>query len=161
MKIKMGKILEYLLREDVIVVFDVDGVLAAYEFGELCHNQCTDGEWEDFVKQNRPYDRAKAIPQIKKFIKDKGVKNVYTCSVSAPFEEENKKNFIIREYNISEENIIFVRDSKDKLLFLRELAKKGNPEEKIALVEDTVSTLNSIFDQSDFITVHVSSFFFY
>ena len=79
----MSKILDYLMNDDVTVVFDVDGVLAAYEFGELRHNSCNDNdEWAKYVVENKPYDRAKAIPQIQKFIKDKGIKNVYACSVA-------------------------------------------------------------------------------
>ena len=150
------------MNDDVAVVFDVDGVLAAFEFGELRHNACcSDDEWEKYVVENKPYDKAKVIPQIKKFIKDKGIKNVYSCSVSKPYEEQNKRDFVSREYGIPYDNIKFVKDKKDKIKFLRELAKDTGDESKVALVEDTVSTLNDIYNQSDFITVHVSSFFFY
>lgn len=34
----MSKITDYLLKDDVIVVMDVDGVLAPYEFSELSHS---------------------------------------------------------------------------------------------------------------------------
>lgn len=157
----MSKVMEYLLNDDVIVVFDVDGVLSAFEFGELRHNGCDDKDWESFVIDNKPYDRMIGIPQMQKFIADKGCRNIYTCSVSEPYEEENKRNFVFREYEIPEDHIKFVRNKKDKIEFLRELAKITNDEKKVAIVEDTVSTLNAIYEQSDFITVHVSSFFFY
>lgn len=42
---KMSKITDYLLKDDVIVVMDVDGVLAPYEFSELSHSM-TDDEWD-------------------------------------------------------------------------------------------------------------------
>lgn len=156
----MSKRFDYLLEEETTVVFDVDGVLSAFEFGELKHNGCEDGEWERFVIENKPYDKAKAIPQIKKFIEDKGIENVYACSVAEPYEEENKRNFVMREYGIPSEQIEFVRDKKEKINFLRNLAE--NKEEiRVALVEDTTSTLNQIYRESDFCTIHVSSFFFY
>lgn len=156
----MSKVLDYLMKDDVKIVFDVDGVLAPFEFGELKHNGCKDEDWENFVIENKPYDNIRAIPQLKQFIDNKGLNNIYACSVSAPYEEQNKRDFVVREYGISIKNIKFVRDKKDKIAFLKELAKETD-ESKIAIVEDTVSTLNQIFDNTDFITVHISSFFFY
>lgn len=156
----MSKRLDYLLEKETIVVFDIDGVLSAFEFGELKHNACEDEDWEQFVVENRPYDKAKAIPQIKKFIEDKGTEKVYVCSVAAPYEEENKRDFVMREYGIPKEQIAFVRDKKEKINFLYQLAEHTE-EIRIALVEDTTSTLNQIYSVSDFCTIHVSSFFFY
>ena len=46
---KMSKITDYLLKDDVIVVMDVDGVLAPYEFSELSHSM-TDDEWDSKLK---------------------------------------------------------------------------------------------------------------
>lgn len=51
----MSKITDYLLKDDVIVVMDVDGVLAPYEFSELSHSM-TDDECEKYSaydKNNR------------------------------------------------------------------------------------------------------------
>lgn len=156
----MNKRFAHLLEKETTVVFDIDGVLAAFEFGELKHNGCRDEDWEQFVLEQKPYDQAKAIPQIKRFIEDKGVESVYACSVAEPFEEENKRNFVVREYGIPQEHIVFVRDKKEKLNLLHKLAE--NKEEiRVALVEDTTSTLNQIYDVSDFCTIHVSTFFFY
>lgn len=160
-ELKMSKVLEYIMRNDVKVVFDVDGVLAPFEFGELRHNGCKDENWKNFVMDNKPYNQMRRIPQIYDFIMKKGLDNIYACSVSEAYEEENKKNFIIREYGIPEENICFVKDKKDKIKFLRKLAEETENEKKVAIVEDTVSTLNMIFEQTDCITVHISSFFYY
>lgn len=157
----MSKILDYLLRKDVKVVFDVDGVLCPYEFGNLSHQACPDAEWETFMRKHKPYDKFRAIPQMRQFIHDKGVENVYTCSVSEPYEEENKRNFIIREYGLPEEHIIFVRNKAEKVYFLYELNKEIKDQRKIALVEDTVETLDRISGETGFTTVHISSFFYY
>lgn len=158
---KMSKVLEYLMKDDVKIVFDVDGVLVPFEFGELRHNGCKDENWEKFVIENKPYDNIRAIPQLKRFIDNKGLNHIYACSVSAPYEEENKRDFVVREYGILVENIKFVNDKKDKINFLKQLAMETKDENKVAIVEDTVSTLNQIFDNTDFITVHISSFFYY
>lgn len=157
----MSEVLEYLKKDDVAVVFDIDGVLAAFEFGKLHHNGCFDDDWEEFVKNEKPYDKVRAIPQIQKFVRDKGIKNVYACSVSEDYEKENKSAFVVREYGIPQENIVFVKEKTKKIDFLKELAEKMGGEDKVALVEDTVKTLNQIYDNTDMITVHVTSFFFY
>lgn len=157
--IRVSKILDYLLQDDVIVVFDVDGVLCPFEFGNLKHNACKDSCWESFVVKNKPYSKAKAIPQMKQFIEQKGIEKVFVCSVAEPLEEKDKKNFLIREYGIFENHISFVRSSKSKLKYLQTFVTDGREQNQIALVDDTVEILNDVYEQSDFITVHVSSFF--
>lgn len=157
----MSKILNYLARDDIIVAFDVDGVLCPYEFGDLKHNACRDEEWEDFVVRNKPYNKFKAVPQIKSFIQKKETDRVFVCSVAEPLEEKNKRDFLMREYGIFGQHIKFVRNGKAKFKFLQTLVTAGKNENQIALVENTVSILNEVAEQSNFITVHVSSFFFY
>lgn len=157
----MSKILDYLMQDDVDIVFDIDGVLCPFEFGDLKHNGCKDKDWEAFVFENKPYDNAKAIPQIQKFIQKKGTEHVFVCSVAEPLEERNKADFVEREYGIPKQHIWFVRNKKAKIDFLRSLVTPVKQEKKIALVEDTVATLNQVYEQSDFTTVHISSFFFY
>ena len=50
----MSKITDYLLKDDVIVVMDVDGVLAPYEFSELSHSM-TDDEWDKLPGRFQSY----------------------------------------------------------------------------------------------------------
>lgn len=72
-----------------------------------------------------------------------------------------KTKFAINNYNIPKENIFFVSDKMKKLDFLRYLHEKKYPklqESNIAIVEDTAETLNHILNNSNFMTVHVSSF---
>lgn len=155
----MSKVLDYLMRKDVAVVFDIDGVLAPYEFDELHHSWPAD-DWENYVINNKPYSALPAIPQLKKFIEDKNG-NVYACSVAEDYEKEDKGSFVTNKYGIPKENIIFVEEKPQKMEFMKELAQKFGGEDKVALVEDTVKTLDAIYETSDFITVHISSFFFY
>lgn len=66
----------------------------------------------------------------------------------------------MREYGIPQEHVRLVEHKSDKVLFLDELSKKLDiPQNKIALVEDTVETLDNISKTRDYFTVHVSSFF--
>mgnify|MGYP000514936368 CR=1 FL=1 len=70
-EIKMSEIMDYLLEDDVIVVMDVDGVLAPYEFSELSHSM-TDDEWDRLVASGEnPYKDIRPIKLMQEFIKKK------------------------------------------------------------------------------------------
>lgn len=155
----MSKITDYLLKDDVIVVMDVDGVLAPYEFSELSHSM-TDDEWDRFVVSGEnPYKDVRPIKLMQEFIQKKGVDKVYACSKSPSSEIPGKRAFIKDNYNLPDDNIYFVANKNTKLIILEELqAKLHLKPSQIAIVEDTVKTLDYIRAHSDFVTVHISSF---
>lgn len=156
---KMSKITDYLLKDDVIVVMDVDGVLVPYEFSELSHSM-TDDEWDRLVASGEnPYKDVRPIKLMQEFIQKKGVDKVYTCSKSPLSEIPGKKAFIKDNYNLPDDNIYFTLEKTEKLTVLQTLQQKlGLKPSQIAIVEDTVKTLDYIRAHSDFVTVHVSSF---
>lgn len=154
------KLIEELSSNGMVVVFDVDGVLAPYEWGLRKHCM-SDKEWTSILESGVDmYSHVKPIKCMQDFIKRKRIEDVYVCSKSEKAEYESKKNFCIREYGIPENHIKLVEHKSDKVLFLDELAKQLDviPSE-IAIVEDTVETLNKIANSRDYYTVHVSSFF--
>lgn len=149
----------HLLKKEVIVVFDVDGVLAPYEFGDKKH--CiSDEKWDEMLeKEIDVYSSVQPIKVLQKFIKIKGTENVYVCSVSSIKEYDSKVAFCMKKYSIPEDHIMLVKHKTDKVSFLDALSKKMNlSHNKIALVEDTVETLEQVA-KLDFCTVHISSFF--
>ena len=158
-KTKISKITDYLLKDDVIVVMDVDGVLAPYEFSELSHSM-TDDEWDRLVASGEnPYKDVRPIKLMQKFIQKKGIDKVYTCSKSPSSEIPGKRAFIKNNYNLPDDNIYFTLEKTEKLTVLQTLQQKlGLKPSQIAIVEDTVKTLDYIRAHSDFVTVHVSSF---
>ena len=158
-KTKISKITDYLLKDDVIVVMDVDGVLAPYEFSELSHSM-TDDEWDKLVASGEsPYKDVRPIKLMQKFIQKKGIDKVYTCSKSPSSEIPGKRAFIKNNYNLPDDNIYFTLEKTEKLTVLQTLQQKlGLKPSQIAIVEDTVKTLDYIRAHSDFVTVHVSSF---
>ncbi|MCI7437796.1 MAG: hypothetical protein MSA61_01020 [Coriobacteriaceae bacterium] len=158
----MTKLMEYLLDPQTAVVFDIDGVLAVYEFGELSHSACPDEEWEDFVRTHDPYARSRPISQIKRFIDDRGVDRVWACSQASDVEAPGKRAFVMRCYGLAPSHVATVAHKAEKVEFLRRLAHELNvPERRVAIVEDTVRTLDLIGRETGCVTVHVSSFFDY
>ena len=149
----MSKITDYLLKDDVIVVMDVDGVLAPYEFSELSHSM-TDDEWDRLVASGEnPYKDVRPI------IQKKGIDKVYAWSKSPFSEIPGKRAFIKDNYGLPDDNIYFTLEKTEKLTVLQTLQQKlGLKPSQIAIVEDTVKTLDYIRAHSDFVTVHVSSF---
>lgn len=60
----MKTLIKYLLKEDTVIFFDVDGVLAPYEFGENRH--CIDdAEWDRKMKNGE--DMYSTVAPIKLF----------------------------------------------------------------------------------------------
>lgn len=119
------KLIEELSSNGMVVVFDVDGVLAPYEWGLRKHCM-SDKEWTSILESGVDmYSHVKPIKCMQDFIKNKRIEHKF-----------------------------------DKVLFLDELLEKLNTfPEKIAIVEDTVETLNEIANTRHYYTVHVSSFF--
>lgn len=159
---QMSKIMDFLLQPDTIIFFDVDGALAPYEFGKLRH--CIgDYEWKQRLEAGEDlYSMVSPIKLLQSFIKRKGTDNIYVCSKAAPEEYESKRKFCHEGYGIPMDHIFLTSSKKTKVSILKKFAKDHMiPEEKIAMVEDTVETLDMIGLYSHCATVHISSFFSY
>lgn len=144
------------LKEE-IVVFDIDGVLASYEFGDKCH---TADVWDEaFISaDDNPYCTVGPLPVLQEFISNMPKEHVYVCSVADACEAKAKAAFVTRHYDIFPENIRLVDNKAKKIEVLEELSQQY-PNKSIALVDDTVKTLDQIHSDSDFVTVHITSFF--
>lgn len=153
------KVVNELLKDGVIVVFDVDGVLAPYEWGDRKH--ClSDEKWTKMLENGEDmYSHIQPVKTLQNFIKNKNIDEVYVCSKAEQAELKSKMDFCTREYGIKKDHIKCVQHKADKILFLDELAKKLSiPQNNIVLVEDTIETLDKIAQTREYFTVHVSSF---
>lgn len=158
----MKTLIKYLLKEDTVIFFDVDGVLAPYEFGENRH--CIDdAEWDRKMENGEDmYSTVAPVKLFQQFISQKGIDNVYVCSKANPEEYESKMKFCHDGYGIPMDHIIMVSSKNDKLAILKAFAEANSiPENKIAMVEDTTKTLDMIAKGSKCSTIHVSSFLDY
>lgn len=158
----MMSVLERLCHPDAVIIFDIDGVLAAYEYGDGHHNVCPQGDWPSYVLTHDVYADARPLPVIQAFIRARGTARVYVCSAACPEERAGKLAFVQRHYGIPEDHVLFVARSGQKLAALRALHERaypGLPAERLAMVEDTVSVLDDIQLHSEYLTVHISSFF--
>ena len=158
----MRKILDYIARNTKAVFFDVDGVLAPYEFGTIRH--CiSDEEWNEKVSNGEDiYKSIESSSHLAWFIANLTTERSYALSKSPENEWDSKFNYVRREYDIPKDHIIRVNTKDEKIEFLKNFSKANNiPENQIAIVEDTVETLDKVAAAGDFVTVHISSFLDY
>lgn len=158
--------------ENMICVFDIDGVLAVHEYGYHRHNACKSYEWDDNIDLiKKVYRAARCLQQIIDFINARENKKNYVCSVAkSDTEREEKLNFVLQSYpNIPLSNIFFVQKPKQKLMILNNIFTRnyhtrdlygslGGYKSNIYLIDDSVELLTYIQDNSEYSTLHISSF---
>lgn len=133
---------------DDIVLFDVDGVLGKFDFGELGFKILEKEKW---LRKNMECDVYSYVQKTNFF--DDFIKvhnNLMVLSVAfSSYEQKNKIKFIERNYsNIDKENIIFVATDDLKVEVLKQLRedfdKKGFGNKRIILIEDNSRIMGSI-----------------
>ena len=157
----MSKINEVLNNKDSIIVFDVDGVLVPIEYGEYNHYYATDEEWAREIESGRDfYEDIRVVKTIKDYIETRDINKIYVITKVMNEKEFNDKvKSLNKHYGILSDNCFMVYSDDDKLTKLNEIKNKVNVEDKyIAMVDDTVSVLNNIMENSKFTTIHISTF---
>lgn len=101
------KLVDYLQQDGVITLFDVDGVLAPYEYGDLKH--CvSDEEWLNGFSDpdDNLYSKMRGLPFLQKFIANKNIDDVYVCSQADDYESVAKIKFVTDNYNVKRASCI-------------------------------------------------------
>ena len=165
----MTRINELINDPASIFVFDVDGVLAKMEFGDDHHYYNDESSADSDIQYTRELLRGHIFytddllnKTLQKFIEGRDINKIYVLSRCYTEEEQKQKeDFLMRNYKILKDNIMYVQDYEEKLGALN-LIKKLNPDtddEHIIMVDDNVdNVLNHIMNNSKFTTVHISSF---
>ena len=157
----MSKIKELLESDKTVYFFDVDGVLAPLEYGEYNHYLLNDEDWAEAIKSNNMYSNIRPFKTFQKFISNKDVKRVFVISKVNNYEEWNCKiDYCNKNYGILKNHVFGVDKNEDKVKKMMEI-KQSFPEledKYFVMVEDTVDVLNDIMNNSQFSTIHVSSF---
>jgi hypothetical protein len=141
----------------VPIVFDIDGCLAPYEFGDGFHNICSNDNWDSYIEFYDPYESIVPSKTLQDLIKHLGTENVWVCSrVSSKREQDIKIKFCKEKYGIPEDHVKFVTEKLEKLIVIQQLKPK---DAEIICVEDSIDTLDYIQEHDSKIhTVHISSF---
>lgn len=133
-----------------IVVFDMDGVLSKYEFGE---EKIKIMDLKDWVRMNMKRDMYFHTPKTTLFdelIDEKNPLTVFVLSVAgSSFEQHGKLHFLERNYPfIEQDNVIFVADKSLKVAVMEEMRlafdNMGKQDTRLVLIEDNVSVMQDI-----------------
>ncbi|MBR3280791.1 MAG: hypothetical protein IKI57_02935 [Clostridia bacterium] len=158
----MSKIKQLLMEKDNVIVMDVDGVLALQEWGEYNHFDLSDEEWSVMAnEQEHFYGEELVSKKMQAYLADKDPDLLFVISKAyTKNEDESKVYYCSTYYPIPRDHIFFVRSDKEKVeVFKKIIAMFPNvPNHKKIMIEDTVSILNDIKEQTGCATVHISSF---
>ena len=156
----MSNIKDILNDCNSVLVFDIDGVLAKMEFG-LYNHFLEDDKWSKINIDNNPYDEKLVVHKFQDFISSKNKNNIFVNSkVYNEKEMLCKKSFVLKYYNVQEDNVLFVYDDKDKLENLNQIKNRfpSLDDRHIVMIDDSVNVLNYVMDNSNYSTAHTSSF---
>ena len=158
----MSKIRELLKDENSVLIFDVDGVLALMEWGIYNHYALNDEEWAKACDNGvNAYTEDKVCNKMKSFLANRDMSRIYVItSIGSLNEAEFKKEFVNKYYNIPKENFFCVKHNNEKTEQIFKIKEKY-PElsdYNIVMIDDTVSILNDVMENTKFSTAHVSSF---
>ena len=160
-KMEKSKIKELFESSNTVYIFDVDGVLAPIEYGEYNHYELDDEAWAKALLTNNFYEDKKPFETFKLFLKEKDINRIYVATkVMNDTEKKQKIEFLEKNYGIKKENIFEVYKNEEKLEVIKKI-KEEYPlldAKYFVMIEDSVEVLNYIMENSEFSTVHVSSF---
>ena len=158
----MSEIKDLLIDEKTVFVFDVDGVLAKLEFGIHNHYEADDDTWNKNCESGiNLYDEKIVVKKMQEFLTNKDKEKIYVVTKVGTKKEENYKTaYLNKYYKIKSENIFYVYDNKEKLSALNKIKNKyiDLDDKYIVFVDDTVDVLTYIMINSNYSTVHISTF---
>ena len=147
--------------------FDVDGVLITYAYGLYGIYACSENNFEEYLKAHNIYDEAVAPLLMQEYIQNCTIKenNFVITKAYTDYEVGCKKDAIMRLYDgkFKEENIIGVKENKDKAIIIQSIADRMDlKENSIVMIDDTIEVLDYIeklrVTDPRLLTLHVSSF---
>lgn len=157
-----SEIMDIMKSPQAVLVFDVDGVLAAFEYGSHNHNVCLDSEWEEYIKTHNVYATARPLKTIQKFLESYGTEErTFVCTRDYDEGKQQKIEFVTKNYAIPKEHIYAVLDNKEKLAVMNHIHHKYFPNldpKYMVMVDDTAEVLTNIQEHSEYSTAHISSF---
>ena len=157
---KSNKVLEYITNNDCPIVFDLDGTLSSYNYGEYQANSDLDGVDDKLFFDEHIYlTVAKPIPVIQEFLKKKNMDNIYLLSMEHGNKEEEKIEFVVGNYRFKRENCHFTKTFEEKIDILNKLEKEFRSNLTPVFIDDYAELLREVRDKTNYYTAHVTLFF--
>lgn len=158
----MNKIIELFESNDSVLVFDIDGVLALMEWGEYNHFVTNTDKWNEICNsKTNIFNEQCVIKKMQDFIKRRNNERIYVISAISNQNEANlKTEFVHKYYNILNENIYYVYNETEKKSKIKKIKEKYPDlnDRYIIMIDDSTSVLTDIMKNTNFSTMHISSF---
>ena len=151
----MGKIWELLHDPETVVLFDIDGTLTSYDYGEYhAHHEL------DYTPEFRAvniYADCKRLKPLYDYITEHGVERCFCISREPHGHEAWKSEMVRRLYGIPEDHCYYTLEAGRKPEIAKEIIKKYFPglnPGKVICMDDNDDTLGMYMKETEFCTAH-------
>ncbi len=157
----MSRIWEVLRNPETTLVFDIDGTLISYNYGEFrAHHELDRAETEEVFRDVDIYNGCRGIPVIRDFLNTRNLDRVYCLSMEPHQHDVSKRRAVNIYYGIKPSNVFLVDDHSEKPEALRKIAElAGADRNNLVFIDDNSMVLRRVEEETDFLTAHVSIFF--
>ena len=147
------------LCQDKIVVFDCDGTLTEFRYGNKHLLPCKDADLNEYILKDNFYSRAKFSVTMKYIIDvlfPEDASELYVVTTSLPNVAPLKTKRLMQAFSqLKEENIYHTPANTEKTRALQEIYNKHQKE--IIFIEDNADILLNVEEQLSFVTsYHIS-----
>ena len=159
----MNKTKLILNNPHTLIIWDIDGTLTSYNYGEShCHHELDGYVPEEMFRKIDLYADAKPLPVIQIFTEQHQKNIQIALSVEPHGHEKDKEEFIKRNYkNISQ--VVCVDSEDDKLEYLIGLEQRYKDlfpgTEYIVYIDDHTKFLHRVEKNTGIYTAHITLFF--
>lgn len=157
----MSRIWEVLTDPEAILVFDIDGTLISYNYGEFkAHHELDGVLTEEEFRTVDMYNGSRGIPVIRDFIRTRDPERIYCVSMEPHRHDESKIKAVNLYYGIHPSKIFLVEDHSQKPGMLKKIAElSGVYKNKLVFIDDNSTVLRRVEEETPYLTAHVSVFF--
>ena len=157
----MGRIWEKLNDPKTTLVFDIDGTLISYNYGEFrAHHELDRAKTEEEFRSVDIYNGCRGSPVIRDFLKNRDLRNVYCLSMEPHQHDESKKRAVHMYYGILPSNVFLVEDHSEKPGVLKKIAEASKADrDSLVFIDDNSMVLRKVEEETGFCTAHVTVFF--
>lgn len=153
----MNRVWDILQDKKAVVVFDIDGTLTSYSYGEYhAHHELDRGTAEAFRSVDI-YSGCGGIKPLQDYIEQHDPARIFTLSMEPHGHEAQKTDMVGRLYGIYPGNCFYVKDSAEKPKAVISIIDDHFPDidpRMVVCVDDNESTLRMYEEKTPFCTAH-------
>nr|MCR5775586.1 HAD family acid phosphatase [Lachnospiraceae bacterium] len=152
---RMSKIWELMHQKDTVVIFDVDGTLTSYSYGEYhAHHEL---DYTPRFREVNIYADCRRLAPIYEYIREHGTDRIFCISREPHGHEKWKSEMLGRLYGIPESHCFYTLNTDEKPAIAKHIVDVYFPEispKSVICMDDNDVTLGQYMKETDFCTAH-------